>query len=428
MTMSRKSAVSRRRFLSQAAALSAAGLALPQLIPSGVLAAPGSPGASDKIVVGVIGVGGRANLLIGQLPEGARIVAIADCFLPRCDETLKRHNAKWRVHHDYRKLLDEKEIDAVIVGTHDHGRVLPCIHACQAGKDIYAEKPLTLAIGEGKTLVAAVRKYKRVFQVGSQQRSMAMNRIACDFIRTGGLGKLTLVRGVNYTGPGRYEGLPEVPKPAGLNWDMWLGQTEMRPYNPQLQFGWMGWRDYSGGEMTNWGAHGLDQIQWACGMDGSGPQWIWPLTPGPNGAVAWTYPNGLEVRLDLAGGPAGGGIFSGPKGKIEVNRNKFTDPKGLIKDLPPKEEVDKWRDEVALWQAKYHMENWLDCIRTRGKPVADVEIGHRSISVAHLANICRELGRKLQWDPVREEFVDDAEANTYVNRPRRKAYELPSLS
>jgi predicted dehydrogenase len=214
--------------------------------------------------------------------------------------------------------------------------------------------------------------------------------------------------------------------PEGLDWDVWVGATEMRPYNSGLQFGWMGWRDYSGGEMTNWGAHGVDQIQWALGMSQTGPVELWPLSPGLNGAVAFRYANGVEVHMELTQGPQGGAIFAGENGKIEINRNKFTtNPKELIKDLPPKEEIDKWRDEVALWQARYHLQNWLDCMKTRELPVADVEIGHRSISVCHLVNLTRELGRRVRWDPEKEQFVGDDEANCYVARPRRKGYELP---
>jgi predicted dehydrogenase len=403
-------------------------MTLPTLVPRSALASADKPGANERITIGVIGVGGRARLLIDQLPEQGQIASVADCFVKRCADVVAQKKVTWRVHQDYRKLLEEKDLDAVIVGTHDHGRVLPCIHACQAGKDIYAEKPLTVCIGEGRVLVNAVRKHQRVFQVGTQQRSMEMNRLACAFVRNGGIGKIQVVQGINYPGPNRYRGLPEQPVPEGLNWDVWLGQTEMRRYHHQLQFGWMGWRDYSGGEMTNWGAHGLDQIQWALGMSETGPVEFWPLAPGANGAVAYRYANGVTVRLELTKGPHGGAIFVGEKGKIEINRNKFTtNPPDLIKDLPPKEEVDKWRDEVALWQARYHLQNWLDCIQTRKRPVADVEIGHRSVSVCHLANITREIGRKLRWDPDKEQFLDDDEANRCVLRPRRKGYELPTI-
>lgn len=423
--MARAAGISRRRFLGLATACaSAAGV--PYFVPAGVFAAPNRPGANERLTVGFIGVGGRARLLIDQLPETAQIASVCDCFLKRAEEHAKTKKAKWRIHQDYRKLLDEKDLDGVVIATTDHGRVLPCIRACQAGKDVYAEKPLTLYIREGRVLVDAVRKHQRVFQVGSQQRSMEMNRFACEFVRTGGLGKILEVRGIGYSGPNRYQGLPGQAIPEGLDWDVWLGQAEMRPYHQALHFGWMGWRDFSGGEMTNWGAHGLDQIQWALGMDETGPVEIWPVTPGPNGKVHYRYANGIVVKLELEKGPHGGGIFIGEKGKMEINRNKFTtNPKDLVKNPPPESEAAKWRDEVALWQARYHLENWLDCIKTRRRPVADVEIGHRSISVSHLANIARELGRKLQWDPAKEQFVGDDEANNYVSRPRRKGYELP---
>ena len=418
--------LSRRRFLSHGASVAALGMAAPCFVPAAALAAPGRPGANDRVIVGVIGTGGRARLLVEQLPEQAQVAAIADCYRKRCEDLAKLKAATWRIHQDYRKLLDEKDLDAVIVATTDHGRVLPCIHACQAGKDIYAEKPLTLTIREGRALVNAVRKHRRVLQVGSQQRSMEMNRLACEFVRSGGLGKLKLVQGINYSGPNRYQGLPGQPIPDGLDWDLWCNQTELRPYHSALHFGWMGWWDYSGGEMTNWGAHGLDQIQWALGMDDTGPVEIWPVTPGRNGKVSYRYANGVQVNLELDKGPHGGGIFVGERGKIEINRNKFTtNPKDLIPSLPPQADIDKWRDEVALWQARYHMENWLDCVKSRQRPVADVEIGHRSISVCHLANIARQVGRRLRWDPEKEVFVGDDEANCYLSRPRRKGYELP---
>jgi predicted dehydrogenase len=417
-----------RREFGRTAVGTAAALLVPQFVPRHVLGAADQPGAHARVTVGVIGVGGRCGLLIDQLPAQGRIVAAADCFVTRAEQAAAKRQVKWRIHQDYRRLLDEKDIDAVIVGTHDHGRVLPCIHACQAGKDVYAEKPLTVYIAEGRALVNAVRRHQRVFQVGTQQRSMEMNRVACEFVRDGGVGKVHTVLGINYPGPNRYRGLSEEPVPEGLNWDAWLGPTEWRPYNRQLHFGWMGWRDYSGGEMTNWGAHGLDQIQWALGMDDTGPVEFWPLTPGANGAVAYRYANGIAVRLELTRGPHGGAIFVGDQGKIEINRNKFTsNPPDMIKNLPRREDIDKWRDEVALWQARFHLENWLACIQTRQRPVADVEIGHRSVSVCHLANITRELGRKLRWNPQQEQFVDDDEANAYVSRPRRKGYELPPL-
>jgi hypothetical protein len=187
--------------------------------------------------------------------------------------------------------------------------------------------------------------------------------------------------------------------------------------------------------MTNWGAHGVDQIQWALGMDGTGPAEITPLTSGTNGAVTMRYPNGVKVNFVLTAkhGPLGGAVFICEKGKLEINRNKFTsNPKDiaieLLKQLNVAEEERKWDDNLALWQARWHMQNWLDCIRSRKLPVADVEIGHRSISVCHLANIARNVGRPLRWDPAREEFEGDDQANSYLDRPRRHGFELPAVS
>jgi len=214
------STVSRRQFTRKAAF----GLAFPLIVPSKVLGGRGTPGANDRIRIGVIGIGNRSNLLIGQLPQDAEIVAVADCSLKRAQDTAARRQADWRIHQDYRKLLEQKDVDGVIIGTPDHVRVQCSIHACQAGKDIYAEKPLTVYVEEGRALVRAARKYGRVFQVGSQQRSMAMNRVACDFVRNGGLGRVLFVLGVNYTGPERYTGLPEEPVPEGLDWDRWIGR------------------------------------------------------------------------------------------------------------------------------------------------------------------------------------------------------------
>ncbi|MBZ5620239.1 MAG: Gfo/Idh/MocA family oxidoreductase [Acidobacteriia bacterium] len=410
--------VSRRKF-AQAGLLSAA---FPLLLPRR------ARGANNRIRVGVIGAGAgaRSNLLMDQLPDGAEIVAVADCYRKRSEDSAAKRKANWRIYDDHRELLDQKDIDGVIVGTNDHGRVLCSIHAVQAGKDVYAEKPLSLYVAEGRVLVRAVRKYNRILQVGSQQRSMAMNRLACDFVRNGGLGRIRLVLAADYPEPVRMGALPEEPMPVGMNWDMWLGQTLARPFNQELFAHWMRYWDYSGGEMTNWGAHGVDQIQSALGMDTTGPVEFWPLPEGPRGAVAWRYANGVEVRLELpdAGEIQGGGMFIGERGRIEITRNDFrTDPPNLIKELPPQEEIDKWKR--AQWQAKYHMQDWLDSMRSRKMPLADVEVGHRSISVCHIANITRELSRKLHWDPEAERFTGDAEANDRLNRKRRKGYELP---
>ena len=416
----------RRSFLT-AAALGAVAVALPGRRSP---AAETSP--SNRIRVGAIGVGNRARLLLDQLPETAEIVALSDCNLPRAEEYKAKRAAGWPVYQDYRRVLDRADIDAVIVGTGEFQRVLPCIEACLAGKDVYAEKPLTLYVQEGRALVTAVRKHGRVLQVGSQQRSMEINRLACEFVRAGGLGRLLEVRAVNYPNA-KDSPAPQPaaePAPAGLDWNQWLNQAADRPFN-KTWLGWMGWRDFAGGQMTNWGAHGVDQIQWALGADATGPVEIRPLTAGPNGQVSMRYADGVVVNFILEKGPMGGAVFVGEKGKLEINRNKITSnppeiAAGILAAIDVAAEERKWSDQTALWQARDHLQNWLDCVRSREQPVADVEIGHRSVTVCHLANIARAAGRTLRWNPAAERFIDDPAADALLVRERRRGFELPT--
>jgi predicted dehydrogenase len=387
---------------------------------------------SNRIRIGAIGVGGRARLLLDQLPETAEIVALSDCNLPRAEAYRAERAAKWPVYQDHRRVLDRRDVDAVIVATGEFQRVLPCIEACMAGKDVYAEKPLTLYVQEGRALVAAVRKHGRVLQVGSQQRSMAINRLACEFVRSGGLGRLIEVRAWNYTNAEKSPAKlpPAESVPEGLDWNRWLGQAADRPFN-KAWMDWMNWRDFAGGEMTNWGAHGVDQIQWALGADQAGPVEIRPLSAGRNGQVGMTYADGVVVNFILDKGPKGGAVFIGERGKLEINRNKITSnppeiATKILESLDVAEEERKWSDETALWQARDHLQNWLDCVKSREKPVADVEIGHRSITVCHLANIARRVGRPLRWKPADERFVDDPGADAMLVRQRRKGFELPT--
>jgi predicted dehydrogenase len=418
---------SRRTFLQRSATAAGAIATAPIFVPARVLGREGAPGANEEILVGFIGCGNRARQLMEQLPPPGRIVALADCYTARSAESAKlRNRPDWKLYQDYREMFDREQLDAVVVATPDHGRTLPCIRAMQAGLDVYAEKPLTAYVREGRILVDAARQHKRVFQVGSQQRTMEINRFCCEFVRDGGLGPIKKVLAVNYTGPRPYADLPAEPIPDGDDWDVWCGPTPLRPFNAQLQFAWMQWRDYSGGEMTNWGAHGVDQIQWALGKSLTGPTELWPESPGPNGRVSMSYADGTLVSFELENtGPMGGAIFVGSDCKMEINRNKFTtNPPDFVQNAPPPEVQGKWEGDG--WIARPHMQNWLDCIKTRELPNADVEVGHRSISACHLVNITRELGRKLRWNPDAERFVDDDEANKLLDRPRRKGYELPT--
>jgi predicted dehydrogenase len=416
---------SRRSFLKHFAATSAA-ISAPTFIPARVLGLEKAPPASEQIYIGVIGVGNRARQLIDQVPAGAKVVALADCYIKWAIDTAKERKANWAVYQDYRQMLDNEKLDAVIVATPDHGRTLPCIAALQAGLDVYAEKPLTAYVREGRVLVDAVRKHERILQVGTQQRTMEINRFCCEFVRDGKLGRIKRVSAVNYPGPKPISGLAEEPIPEGNNWDMWCGPTKLRPFNAKLQFAWGQWRDYSGGEMTNWGAHGVDQIQWALGQSLTGPTELWPEEPGAEGKVSMRYADGTLVNFERKDAPMGGAVFIGEDCKMEINRNRFaTNPPDFVKDAPAAAVQEKWEGEG--WIARPHIQNWLDCIKTRQLPNADVEIAHRSITVCHLLNITRELNRRVRWDPDNEKFIDDDEANLLLDRPRRSGYELPNV-
>ncbi len=424
---------SRRQLLKIGAA---GAVTTPYFIPSGILAADGKPGPNEQVAVGIIGAGKRGTYLISQMPPTGRVVALCDCNLPHAEACKNENKGNWPVYQDFHKVLDRKDIDGVIVSTGEFQRILPCILACMAGKDVYAEKPLTLYIREGRALVNAVRKYNRVCQVGTQQRSMAVDRVGCDFVRTGGLGKIKEVLARTYSGPDVCPTLPEQKVPAGLDWNAWLSQAAFRPFN-EAWLNWEHWYDFTGAWMTNWGAHGLDMIQWAMGTDNAGPVETRPLTPGISGQCEACYANGVPVRFvlgpddDVHCGPHGGAVFVGEKGKLEINRNKLTsNPSEIAEDIYKK--VDK-AEEEAKWgingscQATGHIQNWFDCMHTRQKPNADVEIGHRTISMAHVMNITRRLGRALKWDPAKEQFIGDDEANRLLERPRRKGYELPNI-
>jgi predicted dehydrogenase len=421
----------RRDFLKSTAAATAAGIGFPYYVPRSVMAAPGKPGANDRFKVAFIGVGGRANQLINDqnLFDHADIVAVADCWQQRIEQQAKRtkDSDKWHTYNDYRHLLEKEKVDAVFVPTPTHARALISIHAMQAGFDVYAEKPVCLTIAEGRAMVKAARKYNKIFQVGTQQRSMPSNVYASKLVREGAIGKIREVIACNFTPPTRWEPKPEQPKPEGLDWDQWCNQTELRPYHPELHLKWGLWWDYDGGGqswgVTGWGTHALDQVQCALGTDDTGPVEVWPEEPGPHGKVTMKYANGTLLRChapkrDLADL---GAIFVGDLGVIEIKRGSYTSTiPELYKDQPTTMPANVPQEVV------WHLDNFFDCLRTRKLPNADIEIAHRSTTVCYLMNICRELGRKLQWDPKAEKFVGDDEANKLLSRPRRKGYELPA--
>jgi predicted dehydrogenase len=421
--------LTRRRFFETSAAL----LAVPYIIPRSVF------GANERIVTGHVGTGGQGNanlksfLKLGGLADPA---ALCDVDTLHLAESLKlvrqgKGEKKCDGYGDYRRLLDRKDVDAVVVSTPDHWHALVSIHACQAGKDVYCEKPLTLTIAEGRKLVETARKYNRIVQCGSQQRSeyKGMFRLACELVRSGKLGKLQEAQvgipAVNFKGTPVADSDP----PPELDYDFWLGPAPKKPYNERhVHYNFRFFWDYSGGQMTNFGAHDLDIVQWGLNMDSSGPVAVegtagydeehrYEVTKSCR--AVYTYENGVRVILEQQQKDITQGLtFIGSEGRLYVNRSKIvSEPKEIVA-------IELGPHDVHLHPSGSHHKNFLDCVKSRELPICDVEIGHRSATVCHLGNIALRLGRKIRWDPSAEQIVGDPEAAAWVDRPKRAPYTI----
>lgn len=434
--------INRRNFLTNTAVLISSTAAVPYFVPRTVLAdtAAKRPGANDRIGIAGIGVGRQGSGVFGSAAKDERtqVIAVCDVHKKRAEEHAKRYliSEDFAVQ-DYREIIDNKSVDAIITATPEHWRSLICVNAALAGKHLYVEKPITLTVEDGILIRKAAKKTGIVFQCGSMQRSMVPNHIGCQFIREGKLGKITEVISANYESPWYYNMQAE-PIPEGLDWDMWCGPAEPAAFNSQLYIprgnpGWLSFRAYSGGEMTGWGTHGFDQIQCALGLDDTGPVEIIvegsklepPVYDKPESSkrgneicskpkLAYRYANGLTVSL--GDGNRGGGIFIGEKGKVEIFRNRFvSNPAELAEDYL------KEHSEVKL---PSHTTDWLNCIYSGKQPIGHLETGIRTATICHILNIARYIGRTLKWDPVKEQF-DDAEANKLLAREHRKGFEQP---
>ncbi len=422
------SLLSRRSFLGTSAAAAASALAIPYFVPLRAF------GASDRVITGHIGLGGQGRGNLGAFISNAAAVCDVDKDnAAKAAKMVADKGNKCDVYGDYRKLLDRKDIDAIVISTPDHWHALTTIHACEAGKDVYCEKPLTLTVAEGRKMVAAARKYKRVVQTGSQQRSSKEFRQACELARNGYVGKIhTVLVGLPKSNhPG--EPVPDSDPPAELDYDMWLGPAPYRPYNKKrVHYNFRFFWDYSGGQMTNWGAHHIDIAQWGLGMDNSGPVEIegtatfhpmkWHEVS-ETCRVTCTYASGVKMivvqgKSDYEGKEIPGGTtFIGDKGQVWVNRGKITSSiDGLL--------TTKLKDsDTKLYNSPGHHKDFLACIAARENPICDVEIGHRSATICHLANAATRVGKKLKWDPVAEK-VDDADAAALLDRPYRAPWKL----
>ncbi|MDD4788088.1 MAG: Gfo/Idh/MocA family oxidoreductase, partial [Pirellulales bacterium] len=349
--------------------------------------------------------------------------------------------------------------------TTTHARAWCVIQCLKRGIDTYIEKPMCLTIEEGRAMVDAARKYKCVTQVGTQQRSIPLNNWACDLIQAGAIGKVRVVEAPNFIGPMEWDDKPAQQMPDGGSddwWDIWTNAAELRPYHQELHYGWARWSDYDAGGLcfgvSGWGTHSYDQVQRGLGTSDTAPTAIlleekmetrdsgrfgqrqigddetgapyygMAKLSGPRARITMRYANGAELRLHLDGdrGPGLGCIFVGTSGKIEVNRDKISaNPKQLLAG----DDRPKTLGELGFSETQPHIQNWLDCIKSREKANADVEYGHYSTMICNLVNAVREtglVGKTLQWDPKAERFTncDEANENRWIKRPRRKGYEL----
>jgi predicted dehydrogenase len=439
MTGSRRG---RRDFLRASLGAVAVSPLYPYLAAAGA-ATPAARSPNDRFRLGVIGLRYQGSVIANKALPFGDVVAVCDVDRDVADQAKASFGSEATIYEDYRKLLDRPDVDVVLIATPDHWHTAMAVAACRAGKDVYCEKPLTLTIDEGKLLCKVVRETGRVFQVGTWQRSDINFRLAAEMIRAGRIGQLRRVTAVCGKNPKGGPFTPSAP-PPNLNWDLWQGQTPAVPYIHQrchYTFRW--WTEYSGGKMTDWGAHHIDIAQWALGHQYTGPVRVegkatFPTVPnGYNVStdhyVKMTYADG--VTLEVLDRGKGGITFEGDKGTLFVDRGALAGPAvdALKADPLPR---DKFRlyahdnpsapDRTGkLASLMNHMDNFFDCVRARRTAtISDVVSQHRSATACHLANIAMRLGRPLTWDPDGEAFAGDDEANGHLRREPRKGYEI----
>jgi predicted dehydrogenase len=407
-----------------------------------------SSSPNERPVLGCIGTGTRWKEFIFAASRHSDCAALSDVdsqHLEKAYERLRnrKQDAKVDLYGDYRRLLDRKDIDVVTIATPDHWHTKIAIDAMKAGKDVYCEKPLTLTIDEGKQIIKVLEETKRVFQVGTQQRSEMRLRFltAVAMIKEGRIGRVK--RAVCNIGAAPKKGpFATAAVPANLNWKLWLGQTPLVDYIPErCHYSFRFWYEYSGGKMTDWGAHHVDIAQWAIGMDHTGPTRVEALTgrlPVPfkdgypittnefNTAIEFhircLFPNGVEIVIQHDD-DNNGILFEGTAGQIRVSR-------GFLKGAAVEELKSKPLSEdliTRLYKGKRpgdHLRNFFECVRTRDEPISDVYTHHRAITTCHLANITLRLGRALTWDPQTQQIVGDTQAQSFQSREQRRGYEI----
>lgn len=418
---------SRRSFLKSGAVAAASAIGMPRFLSAATLGR-GQPGPNSRINIGLIGNG----LIMGGHRDYYRarahteVVAVCDVYQDRMQSALadcRQENPNCAGYLDFEEILARPDVDAVVVGTPDHWHAAISIAAMRAGKDVYVEKPMTLTIEEGKAMVEAERRYGRILQVGSQQRSEHAFRKAAEIVRNGWIGKIKEV----YCSLGTFPppaNFAEEPIPAGFNYEKWLGAAPWEPYSEERVLssysgGWRCFWEYGSRKNGDWGAHHYDITQWALGMDHSGPVRFVPKDY-DQPYQYFEYANGVRVIRDY-GEMKGHMIrFVGEEGEVYVSRNELLDTNPVSLAGRPLKSSD-----IRLYKSTDHRENWIEGIYTRKPTICPATVGHRSATVCQLSGISERLNRPINWDPKTEQIVGDPQAALWQDRPRRNGYALP---
>lgn len=435
--MKKEVEINRRDFVGKAAAA----LTGIMIVPRFVLGGKKPDGSkylapSDMVSLGFIGTGKQGKGLTDAfLNTGeTKIVAISEVYKAKAQMALDRIKASYAkntqlgamaeiaVYNDFRELLARKDVDAVVIAAPDHWHAAMAVRAAEAGKDIYCEKPLSLTVKEGRAMVNAARKHNRVFQTGSMQRSWPEFRQTAELVRNGYIGQVKSIK-VNVGPPPSAYNLPAETIPDGLDWSKWLGPNEPVAFNSELAPpitkdvfpNWRNYREFGGGMVTDWGAHMFDIVQWALDMDNSGPVEVIAPDGKDHPFLTYRYENGITMtheKWDWSNAI----LFTGTEGEIRVQRKKIETTPASLKDKVIGEK------EKHVYKSENHHKDFLQAMRTRSKPICDVEVGHRTASVCNIGNIAYRLNRPLQWNPKKEEFKNDKEANDLLGRSMNKEW------
>jgi predicted dehydrogenase len=430
----------------------------PAIVPASVF---GATSPSNRINVGAIGTGRISR--VHDLPgiwkhDRARIMAVCDLDSKRVQDAVTHVNGYYTkktgkpydgvtAYANYRDLLANKDVDAVVISTPDHWHALIAIDAVEAAKDVYLQKPASLTISEGRILSNAVHRSGRIFQIGSQQRSSPQWRYAAELVRNGRIGQLKTVE-VGLPGDPSGEEEPAMPIPKNLNYEMWLGSTPVVPYtekrvHPQVGYdrpGWLRCEQFGAGMITGWGAHHIDSAHWGMGTEYTGPVEVWGSAEFPakglwdvHGSFTTEALYADGVRMIVSGDFPNGIKFVGTEGWIFVSRGnesvtasdpgaRLKDPRALAASDPKIITSVIGPDEIHLYESRDHHGNWLESVRSRQQPIAPVEVAHRACSACLIHHMAMKLKRKLFWDPIKERFKNDDDANALLSRPQRPPY------